>query len=329
MYTAPAYFMNFIVTGTIITMLLFFRDRVRMQPAKNTKKKSAKRAAIEDFANNMTFLGLTVYDCCILGCMLLNVSTKGSIGSFETLGVSIAQSHFGLTNDTAGMIVATCGSIGVISLLSMGHLARFLSDIQMICGGMLIMSLGVLSLAFLDADAENPSWKFCTAIFLIYSIGYPIGHTAVIGLFSKSEWSVVGSINNFACRLVFSSFNPFCLISPLSVSTSCRKEATGRTVGLVCIGGIPGTIVLSHHVGLRNKLFWPNNTLLRADLRVDGFDSDHHTQPPNTHLPLPIDKNFPILPTIDSNADQKIGRITKQTKPRLLKMRCCTNRAVS
>ena len=201
MYTAPAYFMNLVITATIISMVMFFRDRVRMQQPKDTTKKSAKRQAIEDAANNMTFVGLTVYDCCILGCMLLNVSTKGSISAFETLGVRIADSHFDIENSQAGVIVATCGSIGVFSLLSMGHLARFFSDIQLICGGMLIMSCGVLSLGFLEQDAVNPSWKFLTAIFLIYSVGYPIGHTAVIGLFSKSEFA----------RFLF----PFCLLGLL------------------------------------------------------------------------------------------------------------------
>lgn len=185
MYTAPAYFMNFVVTATLVAMVLFFRDRDRLQAPKNNKKKSSKRLAIEDAANNMTFLGLTVYDCCILGCMLLNVSTKGSISAFETLGVSIAQSNFGIEPERAGIIVGTSGSIGVVALLSMGHFAKFLTDIQLICGGMLIMLFGVLSLGFLEQDAVNPSWKFCTAIFLIYSVGYPIGHTAVIGLFSK------------------------------------------------------------------------------------------------------------------------------------------------
>lgn len=185
MYTAPAYFMNLVITMTIVLMLLYFRDRVRVAAPKSNKKKSAKRMTIEDAANQMTFFGLTVYDCCILGCMLLNVSTKGSISAFETLGVSIAQSHFGMESSDAGVIVATCGSVGVIALLSMGHLAKFMSDIQLICGGMLIMCFGVLSLGFLDQDMVNPSWKFYTAIFMIYAIGYPIGHTAVIGLFSK------------------------------------------------------------------------------------------------------------------------------------------------
>jgi ceroid-lipofuscinosis MFS transporter 7 len=121
--------------------------------------------------------------------MLLNVSTKGSISSFETLGVSIAELHFDMSSSRAGTIVASCGTIGVVALLSMGYLANYCTDIQLICGGMVVMCTGILSLAFLDDDAGNPSWKYILAIFLVYSIGYPIGHTAVIGLFSKSKFA--------------------------------------------------------------------------------------------------------------------------------------------
>ena len=47
------------------------------------------------------------------------------------------------------------------------------------------MVAGVLSLVGLEHEATNPSWRYLFSIVLIYSIGYPIGHTAVIGLFSK------------------------------------------------------------------------------------------------------------------------------------------------
>mmetsp|Transcript_25181 Transcript_25181/g.46948 ORF Transcript_25181/g.46948 Transcript_25181/m.46948 type:complete len:513 (-) Transcript_25181:191-1729(-) len=185
MYTAPAYFMSCVIIVTLVVITLYFRDRVRIQTQKDSKKKSSRRAAIDDHANRMTFVGLTVYDCCIFGCMLLNVATKGSIGSFETLGVSIAESHFDMFSARAGAIVGSCGTVGVMALLSMGYLSKYLTDIQLICGGMIVMASGILSLAFLDDDKVNPSWKFILAIFMIYSIGYPIGHTAVIGLFSK------------------------------------------------------------------------------------------------------------------------------------------------
>jgi MFS transporter, ceroid-lipofuscinosis neuronal protein 7 len=187
MFTAPAYFMGCVILCTIITMLKFFQDRVRIQTTKDNKKKSSRREAIDDHANQMTFVGLTIYDCCILGCMLLNVSTKGNIASFETLGISFGMTNFGMEASRAGTIVATCGSMGVFALLSMGHLAKTFSDIQLICFGMVVMASGIISLTFVDEDGINSSWRFIFAIFMIYSIGYPIGHTAVIGLFSKSK----------------------------------------------------------------------------------------------------------------------------------------------
>ena len=187
MFTAPAYFMSAVVILTIVNIRLYFKDRVR-STSEISQKKSKKREAIDDHANQKTWIGMTIYDCCIAGCMLLNVSTKGSISAFETLGIAIAESHFDLTSARAGTIVASCGTIGVIALLSMGHMAQYLTDIQLICGGMVVMASGIISLTFVDDNADNDTWLFCLAFFLIYSIGYPIGHTAVIGLFSKSEY---------------------------------------------------------------------------------------------------------------------------------------------
>lgn len=187
MYTAPAYFMTVVVGMTLFLIATKFQGRVRIASSKANKKKSARREQIDDAANQRTFIGMTVYDCCILGCMMLNVSTKGSISSFETLGISMAESHFDMTSSRAGTIVASCGTIGVIALLSMGYLAQYFSDIQLICGGMTVMAAGIVSLTQVDEDNVNATWRFLFPIFMIYSIGYPIGHTAVIGLFSKSK----------------------------------------------------------------------------------------------------------------------------------------------
>jgi ceroid-lipofuscinosis MFS transporter 7 len=180
--------MTIVIALTMVVMSRNFKDRTRTQTSKDDKKKSKLRTEIDDHANRTTALGLTVYDCCILGCMLLNISTKGSISSFETLGISIAMSHFDMFASRAGTIVACCGTIGVVALLCMGHLTKHFTDIQLICGGMGFMAVGIFSLSFAKEIEVNPSWRFTTAIFMIYSIGYPIGHTAVIGMFSKSKW---------------------------------------------------------------------------------------------------------------------------------------------
>jgi len=193
MFTAPAYFMTLVCSITMVVLVKCFQDRQRIDVAKDVeqKKKSRRRQAIDDVAYAKACFGsITIYDCCILGCMLLNIATKGSIACFETLGIAIAQEHFDMLASRAGVIVAACGSVGVVSLLCMGQLAYYFSDIQLIGGGMLVMASGIWSLCLIekpDDGVSNPGWKYAVAMFLIYSIGYPIGHTAVIGLFSKSK----------------------------------------------------------------------------------------------------------------------------------------------
>lgn len=144
----------------------------------------------DQVANRVTWIGITVYNIALLGCMLLNVSTKGSIGSFETMGIKFAESHFGLSAAVAGTIVSINGMLGVCCLLSMGYLGRLLTDIQMIIGGITVCAIGIISFASLlsvENGGKNSIVHYIIGIFMIYGVGYPIGHTAVIGLFSKGE----------------------------------------------------------------------------------------------------------------------------------------------
>jgi len=185
-YSAPAYFMSFLCIITFVFLITGFRERCRSKPEQ--KKKSKTIMQRDDAANTITWFGLTTYNAALIGCMLLNVSTKGSIGAFETMGISYAQSHFGLSAATAGTIVSMNGVIGVFSLLSMGCIGRVLTDVQMIIGGITVCALGIIGFSPLHSvedGAENAVWKYVVGILMIYGVGYPIGHTAVIGLFSK------------------------------------------------------------------------------------------------------------------------------------------------
>jgi ceroid-lipofuscinosis MFS transporter 7 len=117
-YSAAAYFMGALGIITLFLLLTKFQARYRTKPT--SQKKSSRTAERDEVADRMTFAGITVYSAALLGCMLLNVSTKGSIGTFETIGISFAQSHFGLQHGTAGLIISVTGLIGVRELLSMG-----------------------------------------------------------------------------------------------------------------------------------------------------------------------------------------------------------------
>lgn len=186
-YSAAAYFMAFLSAGVLAVLMTKFQNRMRLRPTKK-KKKSSRAVERDELADQTMFCGITVYDAALLGCMLLNIATKGSIGSFETLGISFAQSHFNLEPETAGLIVSVNGMVGVIALLSMGQLGKFFTDIQMIVGGITVCAVGIISFSTLQSvedGAVNATWRYFLGIFMIYGVGYPIGHTAVIGLFSK------------------------------------------------------------------------------------------------------------------------------------------------
>ena len=137
------------------------------------KHKSRTSSAVEELA--------------ILGLILLNVSTKGSIAIYETLGLEYAMNHVSLSAVDAGFYFSSCGFIGVIALLNMRFFCKYFDDVQLIVGGMILMVLCNTILLFDDRPSIHHimQWKFLVAIFFMYASGYPIGHTAVIGLFGK------------------------------------------------------------------------------------------------------------------------------------------------
>lgn len=109
---------------------------------------------------------------------LLNVSTKGTIACFETLGAEYVMTRSDLTPAQAGSIFATFGGIGVCVLLSMRILCRYWNDVQLVFGGIFLMILSCIILVTSPTRAAGLH-AFQIAMFLIYSVGYPIGHAAV------------------------------------------------------------------------------------------------------------------------------------------------------
>lgn len=124
----------------------------------------------------------------IYGCFMLNVSTKGTIACFETLGASYSMTRFGLTSAEAGSTFATFGAIGVASLLSMRMLCRYFNDLQLVLGGILLMTIACLMLGFLGGIGGITG--FLVAVFFTYSTGYAIGHTAVSSRQIQAHWAL-------------------------------------------------------------------------------------------------------------------------------------------
>jgi len=186
-FTSPALFMSFFSLGTLYLIYNYFEDIPRSSKPP-TKKKSSRQVAYDEVANGRACFGFfNIYNTCLYGCMVLNALTKGPMSCFETLGVEFAESRFGMQRAEAGAIVATMGFIGACNLMAMGALSERFDDIQLTIAGIILFMTGIVMNTFLDQDDidNNAQWRYVVAMFFTYSIGYPICHTALIGLFSK------------------------------------------------------------------------------------------------------------------------------------------------
>lgn len=141
-FSMPAWFMAVMCSVTLTLTRTVFKDRKRATKAPK-KAGDSEAGAEEDFADQLVLGSLTRFDATILGCMLLNVATKGSIAVYETLSVNFAVSHFvSFDAEKAGFVVSSCGAMGVLALVCMGLLGRVWTDVQLITGGMVVMCIG-------------------------------------------------------------------------------------------------------------------------------------------------------------------------------------------
>lgn len=111
-----------------------------------------------------------------------------------------------------------CGIVGVGFLLSFPILLRYFQDIDLVLFGLAIMVVSCMlvdSVPFIgqktpDTYGRSEEERIYLALVLMFAIGYPIGHTALIGAFSKINKSgpqgtmmgIFGSCGSVA-RIIF------------------------------------------------------------------------------------------------------------------------------
>ena len=71
--------------------------------------------------------------------------------------------------------------------LSLSLSLPFIPDIQLMLGGIAVMILA--QIVGLSYGTIPEFWRYITSVVMMYAIGYPIGHTAVLGAFSKIQKS--------------------------------------------------------------------------------------------------------------------------------------------
>jgi MFS transporter, ceroid-lipofuscinosis neuronal protein 7 len=124
----------------------------------------------------------------IIAMIFLNFTTKGSIAVYETLGSEILIDDYDFTVFPVGSLVSIGGTIGTIQLiLFKSFWSKQLSDLQLMLGGIIVMILAQLIL--LSYGAVPGVERFIVGMLIMYGVGYPIGHTAIIAAFSKIQKS--------------------------------------------------------------------------------------------------------------------------------------------
>jgi MFS family permease len=132
--------------------------------------------------------GHSLFDVLSVAGCAFNMATKGTIGVFETLGLVYVTTHYDWSSLQSGVTFSVAGSLGVLSLLMFSLLLRLVSDVNLVLGGMLVMTASCLIFSIgglFSGGGGLPLWAFYAAIGMMYSVGYPVGHTALIGIFSK------------------------------------------------------------------------------------------------------------------------------------------------
>lgn len=166
-----------------------FKDAPKKDAKQQKKIMSSRQQAYDSFASTPLCFGKTsLYTVILISCMFLNAFGKGPMSCFETLGIEFAESLYGIDHANAGLIVASCGILGCIILFLVKLSFSKHEDSSVIMVGILLFALGITLNMNLDENnaEQNSVWRFAFSIFLAYSVGYPVCHTATVGLFSKS-----------------------------------------------------------------------------------------------------------------------------------------------
>jgi len=81
-----------------------------------------------------------------------------------------------------GLVVSVSGALGALILVFFDRLTTRFNDYNLIVGGMMLMCI---SCGILGFSNNYYSAIFFASVALMYTTAYPIGHTAILGMFSK------------------------------------------------------------------------------------------------------------------------------------------------
>lgn len=122
--------------------------------------------------------------------ILLNYTTRGVIAIFESQSSQLFLDKYGFSDLELGAFVTVCGTIGTIQLIFFKEFwCAYFSDMTLMLSGIGMMGVAQCLMVNFGPDTDHQPWRFSVAFFLIYAIAYPLGNSAVLGMFSALQKS--------------------------------------------------------------------------------------------------------------------------------------------
>ena len=194
-FALPGYLIGLMSGVTLYALFNYFQDLKTVKPpTPSPLPPSASTSSLTDAAplipvtseeaKSLALGAKTI----IIVMLVLNITTKGSIAVYETLCGEIGMADYGLSSLELGALISLSGIGGFINLLLFESFWTFyFTDLQLMLGGILVMTIPQFLL--INYDHLPSRAAYISAVVIMYSMGYPIGHTAVLGGFSKIQKS--------------------------------------------------------------------------------------------------------------------------------------------
>ncbi|KAJ8904898.1 hypothetical protein NDN08_001412 [Rhodosorus marinus] len=178
-YRYPGYFLilaNIIAIAVLMTM---YED-----PPPNSAQNATASSATASNRNGSSVSTRARPDFVALSvCLVINVAFRGIVAQLETVAAPFIMEKFSVSLSTASYYVSCLGFIGLIVYVSFKPISRAFSDRLLVLVGLVVAVVAsVLFLLFAD---QMPIVVWVSVLGLIWSISYPVGQTAILGLFSK------------------------------------------------------------------------------------------------------------------------------------------------
>eukprot|EP01040_Poterioochromonas_malhamensis_P002530 gene2530-2690_t len=184
-YALPAYVIGLFSLYCIIALIVTFQDLPKEENTSNqvvptvNDADKPKEEDTDQVTKEETLKLILIF-------IFFNITTKGSIAVFETLASQIAYNDYKISSTNLGILVSVSGSVGFIQLLKFNLWTSYFNDYQLMIFGIIMMMIA--QYIFYPYGETIPSvYQFYICMIVVYAFGYPIGHTAVLGAFSKIQ----------------------------------------------------------------------------------------------------------------------------------------------